>query len=124
MAACGRPAALVAPGHSRAHAGRAAAQQVAQRCSSTSTKSGGRRRPGLLRAAASGDGSSGAADDALFVAKLAATALVSGAAVKWGSLLTGVPFTPNSALAALLVATPPAAAAVYLLATARDEEGV
>ena len=45
-----------------------------------------------------------------------AAAAVTGAAVKFGSLLIDAPFHPDGALAVAVVAAPPAAFAAFLLA--------
>mmetsp|Transcript_2064 Transcript_2064/g.5221 ORF Transcript_2064/g.5221 Transcript_2064/m.5221 type:complete len:145 (+) Transcript_2064:96-530(+) len=57
--------------------------------------------------------------DLLFVGKLFATSFAVSAIIKWGSLLTPIPFTPNSALAAVLVIGPPAFYAALFLSKSK-----
>ncbi|KAF5839545.1 hypothetical protein DUNSADRAFT_518 [Dunaliella salina] len=57
--------------------------------------------------------------DLLFMGKLFATSFAISAIIKWGSLLTPIPFTPNSALAAVLVIGPPAFYAALFLSKSK-----
>lgn len=52
--------------------------------------------------------------DALFLAKLVGVSVGGAAAIKYGSLLTDIPFDPNAALALFLVAAPPVVYALIL----------
>lgn len=49
----------------------------------------------------------------MYVGKLLGISLVGGAAVKYGSLLSSIPFEPSAGLALTMIALPPVLMSVY-----------
>ncbi|PNH12994.1 hypothetical protein TSOC_000074 [Tetrabaena socialis] len=111
-AGAARPAMLATRVHTPARCLRRSASGPRPRSLAVRSSNGG--GPGSF-------GSNNGSNDALFVAKLVAVSFAGAVAVKYGSLLTDIPFQPNAPLAMFLVLGPPSAYAALLWASENKE---